>query len=95
MPSSRACSITLIARWAAMALISLISGKVALLAKSSSLMSSTRASAEALIMALVTTPVCPSAAPRANPGKMNLNKMELRLAEALKVRLKLHSVDIL
>ena len=32
----------------------------------------TRASAEALIIALVTTPVCPRAAPRAKPGKINL-----------------------
>ena len=83
MPSSRACSITLIARWAAMALISLISGKVARRAKSSSLMSSTRASAEALIIALVTTPVCPSAAPRANPGKINLSNTRLRSEKQL------------
>ena len=32
----------------------------------------TRASAEALIIALVTTPVCPRAAPRAKPGNINL-----------------------
>ena len=37
----------------------------------------TRASAEALIIALVTTPVCPRAAPRAKPGKINLNKIEI------------------
>ena len=35
-------------------------------------MSSTSASAERLIMALVTAPDCPSAAPRASPGKMYL-----------------------
>ena len=85
MPSSRACNITLMARWAAMALISLISGKVALLAKSSSLMSSTRASAEALIIALVTTPVWPRAAPRANPGKINLTKTRLRLDKQFRI----------
>ena len=39
-------------------------------------MSSTSASAERLIMALVTTPDCPSAAPRASPGKMYLSVAE-------------------
>ncbi len=39
-----------------MYLMSVISGNVALLPKSSSVMSSTRASAERLIMAFVTTP---------------------------------------
>ena len=42
----------------------------------SSLMSSTRASADRLIMALVTTPDCPSAAPRASPGKMYLGRLQ-------------------
>ena len=30
-----------------------------------------------ITMALVTTPVCPRAAPRAKPGKINLKKIEI------------------
>ena len=72
--SSTACSNTLAARWQAISRMSTFSGNVARLARSSSLMSSTRASAALLIMALVTTPVWPRAAPRARPGKMYLQQ---------------------
>ena len=72
--SSTACWKTVAARWQAISLMSTFSGNVARLARSSSLMSSTRASAARLIMALVTTPVWPRAAPRARPGKMYLQQ---------------------
>ena len=79
--SSTACSKTLAARWQAISLMSTFSGKVARLARTSSLMSSTRASAALLIMALVTTPVWPRAAPRARPGKMYLQQQHFILVQ--------------
>ena len=49
---------------------------MALLSRSSSDISSTRASALRLIIAFVITPVWPRAAPNASPGKMYLQFMD-------------------
>lgn len=56
--------------------------------KSSSLISSTRASADLLIMAFVTTPVCPRAAPSAKPGKIYLERDE----KSIRILLWFHGV---